>query len=104
MFSILKYNTSIINYAIYIKLFSGVTVSYLTVFTDDVINTMNNETALNKITRGSQHGIRVRPYILVSVYGWVLGLNLRFRNPEKLSAEGKYMLGPHALSDSHTTG
>ena len=37
--TIRKYNKSIIDHAIYIKVFSDGTVSYLTVSTDDVINT-----------------------------------------------------------------
>ena len=35
-----------------------------------------------------QHGIRFRPDILVSIYGLVLGLNLRFQKPKKLSEGG----------------
>ena len=42
--TILKYNKSIIYYPIYIKVFSYGTVSYITVSTDDVLNTTNNET------------------------------------------------------------
>ena len=32
----------------------------------------------------SQHWIRVRPYISLSIYGWFLSSNLRFRKAEKL--------------------
>ena len=32
----------------------------------------------------SQHGIRVRPGISVSIHGQTIGSNLCFRNPEKL--------------------
>ena len=39
----------------------------------------------------SQHGLRVGPDILVTIYGQVLGLYLQFRNPEKLS-EGEELL------------
>ena len=35
----------------------------------------------------SQHGLRVQPDISVSIYGRVLGSNLRFRKPEKISEE-----------------
>ena len=42
--TIIKYKKIIIDYAIYIKVFSGVTVSYFTVSTNDVLNTTNNET------------------------------------------------------------
>ena len=39
----MKYEKITIDHAIYIQVFSGVTVSYPTVSTDDVINTTNNE-------------------------------------------------------------
>ena len=42
--TLLKYKKSTIYHAIYIKLFTDGTVSYLTVSTDDVLNTTNNET------------------------------------------------------------
>ena len=43
VFTILKYKESTIDHAIYIKVFSGGAVSYLTFSTDDVINTTNND-------------------------------------------------------------
>ena len=42
--TILKYKKSTIDYSIYIKVFTDGTVSYITVSTDDVINTTDNET------------------------------------------------------------
>ena len=42
--TMLKYKKNTIDNAIYIKVFADVTVSYLTVSTDDVLNTNNNET------------------------------------------------------------
>ena len=48
---IIKYNKIKIDHAIYIKLFTDVTVSYLTVSTDDVLNTTNKETAFPELTR-----------------------------------------------------
>ena len=42
--TILKYNKITIDNTIYIKVLSDVTVSYLMVSTDDVLNTTNNET------------------------------------------------------------
>ena len=42
--TILKYNKIIIDNAIYTKVFSDITLSYLTVYIDDVLNTNNNET------------------------------------------------------------
>ena len=41
---IIKYKKRTIDNAIYTKVFSDGTVSYLTIYTDDVINTNNNET------------------------------------------------------------
>ena len=40
--TILEYKKSTIDHAIYIKVFDDGTVSYLTVSTDDVLNTTNN--------------------------------------------------------------
>ena len=45
VFRILKYREITIDHAIYSKLLSDVTVYYLTVSTDDVIDANNNETA-----------------------------------------------------------
>ena len=47
---ILKYNKSTIDIAIYIEVFSGVTVSYLTFSTDDVLNTTNNDNTFPELT------------------------------------------------------
>ena len=41
--TIIKYKKIKIDHAIYIKVFTDVTVYYLTVSTDDVINTNNND-------------------------------------------------------------
>ena len=43
--TIIKYKKITIYHDIYIKFFTDLTVSYLTVSTDDIINTTNNETA-----------------------------------------------------------
>ena len=40
-----------IDHAIYIKVFDNVTVSYLTVSTDDVLNITNNENSFPELTR-----------------------------------------------------
>ena len=47
--TILEYKKSTIDHAIYIKLFDDCTVSYLTVSTDDVLNTTNNENAFPEL-------------------------------------------------------
>ena len=49
MVSNLKYKKIKIDNAIYIKVFSDVTVSYITFSTDDVINTTTNETAFTEL-------------------------------------------------------
>ena len=46
-----KYQKSKIDHAIYIKVFSDGTFYYVTVPTDDVINTTNNETAITELRR-----------------------------------------------------
>ena len=47
---VFKYIKSTIYHAIYIKLFSDRTVSYLTVSTDDVLNSTNNDTSFTELT------------------------------------------------------
>ena len=49
--TILEYKKSTIDHAIYIKVFDDGTVSNLTVSTDDVLNTTNNENAFPELTR-----------------------------------------------------
>ena len=49
--TIIKYNKSTIDHDIYKKLFSDVTVSYLKAYTDDVLNTTNNETEFTELRR-----------------------------------------------------
>ena len=48
--TILKYKKSTIYHDIYIKVFTDGTVYYLTVSTDDVLNTTNNENAFPELT------------------------------------------------------
>ena len=49
--AIIKYNKITIYHSIYIKIFTDVTVSYLTVSADDVLNTTTNETEFPELTR-----------------------------------------------------
>ena len=51
MVTILKYKKSTIDHYIYIKVFTDGTVSYLTVYTDDVLSTTNNEKSFPELTR-----------------------------------------------------
>ena len=51
MVKILKYKKIIIDHDIYIKFFSDGTVSYLTISTDDVINTTYNKTEFPELRR-----------------------------------------------------
>ena len=48
---IFKYKKRKIDHAIYIKVFTDGTVSYLAVSTDDVLNTNNNENAFPELAR-----------------------------------------------------
>ena len=48
---ILNYKRITIDHDIYIKVFTDGTVSYITVYTDDFINTTNNETEFPEPTR-----------------------------------------------------
>ena len=47
--TIIKYKKSTTDHSIYTKVLSDVTVSYITVSTDDVINTTNNETSFTEL-------------------------------------------------------
>ena len=47
--TIIKYKKITIDHSIYLKVFSYVTVSYSTVFTNDVLNTNNNETVFTEL-------------------------------------------------------
>ena len=49
--TILTYKKSTCDYAIYIKVFTDVIFSYLTVSTNDVLNATNNETEFTEPTR-----------------------------------------------------
>ena len=60
VFKTLKYKKSKIYYAIYIKVFTDGTVSYLTFYTDDVLNTTNNETAFPELTRVFEENFKLK--------------------------------------------
>ena len=49
--TIIQYKTTKIDHAIYIKVFDDGSLSYLTVSTDDVLNTTNNQNTLPELTR-----------------------------------------------------
>ena len=51
MVTIIKHKKSTIEHTIYIKVFADGKVSYITVYTDDVLNTTNNENAFPELTR-----------------------------------------------------
>ena len=46
---IIKYNKRTNDHAIYIKIFSDITISYLMVYTDDVLNINNNKTSFTEL-------------------------------------------------------
>ena len=58
--TIIKYKKSTIDHAIYIKVLSDVKVSYLTVSTDDVINTTNNETEFHDLRRVFEEDFEIK--------------------------------------------
>ena len=58
--TILKYKKSTTDHAIYTKVFSDRTVSYLTVYTDDVLNTTNNETTFTELRRVSEDAFEIK--------------------------------------------
>ena len=49
MVKITKYNKNTIDHAIYIKVLSDVTVSYITVSTGDVLNTNHNKIGFSEL-------------------------------------------------------
>ena len=49
MVTILKYKKITIGHAIYTKIFYDGTVSYITVYTYDILNTTNNETSFTQL-------------------------------------------------------
>ena len=59
MVMILKYKKRIVNNDINIKVLSDGTVSYLTVSTDDVLSTTNNETSFLEITRVFKESFKI---------------------------------------------
>ena len=68
----LKYKKRIFDHAIYIEIFSDGTISYLTVSTDDVLNTTNNETAFSELTRVLKNTLRLKYnkdlYLITQIY------------------------------------
>ena len=48
---IIKYKNITIDHSIYIKVFTDGTVYYITVYTNDVLNTTNNKTSFTELTK-----------------------------------------------------
>ena len=57
--TIIKYNKSTIDHYLYIKLFSDVTLPYLTVYTDDFLNTTNNERSFSELIMDFRNNFRL---------------------------------------------
>ena len=57
---IIKYKKITIDHAIYVKVLSNVTVSYLTVSPDDVLNTTNNETSFTELRRVFEEAFQIK--------------------------------------------
>ena len=58
--TIIKYKKITIDHAIYIKVFSGGTVSCLKVYTDDVLKTTNNETEFPELRIFSEEAFEIK--------------------------------------------
>ena len=56
----IKYNKRTIDHAIYIKLFTDGTVPYLTVSTDDFLNTTNNDKSFTELTRVFEENVETK--------------------------------------------
>ena len=56
----MKDKKTVIDNAIYIKVFSDLTVSYLTVSTGGILNTNNNETSFTELRRVCEEAIDIR--------------------------------------------
>ena len=60
MVKIIKYKKITIDHDIYIHVFSGKTVSRLTVYADDVINTTNNETSFPELRNFFEEAFEIK--------------------------------------------
>ena len=60
MVTIINYKKSIIDHAIYIRVFSYVIVSYLTVSTYHVLTTTNKETSFSELRRGFEEHFEMK--------------------------------------------
>ena len=83
MVTVFKYKISTIYNAIYIKVFSRGTVSYLTVSASDVLNTANNETAFPELTRFFEEHFEMKfqegsvlKYLHLRIFQHTLGFNV----------------------------
>ena len=59
--TVLKYKKISIYHGIYIKVFSDRNFPYITVSTDDVINTANNETSFTELRKVFEYYIYISP-------------------------------------------
>ena len=79
--TIIKYKKSPIDSSIYIKVFFDVIMSYLTVSTDDVLNTTNNEIKFTELTRAFEEYFEMKVqegYVLKYPYFRILQYPLGF--------------------------
>ena len=60
MVTVLKYKKRTIDSVIYIRLFPDITVSYLTLSTDDVLNTINNVTYFSELRKFYQEAFDIK--------------------------------------------
>ena len=73
MVTIIKYKKITINHNIYIKVFSDGTVSYITIFTDDVLDNDNDETTVTELRKVFEEAFELKFKKDLSLNTWMLG-------------------------------
>ena len=81
--TIIEYNKSTIDHAIYIKVFSDETVSCITVSTDGFLNTINSETAFPELRRVFEEAFKIKfqegyvfKYLHFRIFHYPIGLSV----------------------------
>ena len=83
MVPIIEYKKITIDHAIYIKVFTDGTVPYITVSTDNVLNTTNNEKEFPKLTRVLEENFEIKikegsalKYLNIQIFQSHLGFSI----------------------------
>ena len=69
----MQYKKVTISHAIYIKVFYDVTMSYLTISTNDVINTTNNTKEFPELRNFWRNILRLKSKMDLSLSTWIFG-------------------------------